>query len=76
MGIEIGRKVDKGRIKHFPEGDGYYYYPIVDGKEYSSIGETEDVAMLIGLSIKYEGLNGQFTKYATRMLGIKSEWSK
>ena len=64
--IEIKTKNNKGEL---------YFVPVIDGKEYSWIGETEDIAMLIGLGIKYEGLNSQFCKNACRMLKIKSAWA-
>lgn len=53
-----------------------YYTPIVDGKEYSHMAETQDIAYLIGLGIKYDGINSQFVKMACRMLNIKSNWAK
>ena len=53
-----------------------YFVPVVDGKEYSCCAETKDVAMLIGLQIKYIGMNSQFAHFACRMLGIKSNWAK
>lgn len=53
-----------------------HYKPVVDGKVYSMIAETEDVALLLGLQIKYDGLNSQFTKNACRMLCIDSAWTE
>lgn len=53
-----------------------YYVPEVDGVVYSYVAETEDIALIIGLGIKHDGLNSQFAKMATRMLGIDSNWSK
>lgn len=43
---------------------------VVDGEETNLIAETEDVALLLGLGLKYDGLNSQFAKMATRMLRI------
>ena len=74
--IEVLAKnnVGSNRIQSIP-GD-VYYVPVVDGKEYSHAAETEDMAMLIGLGIKHDGLNSQFPKMAARMLGIDSNWAK
>jgi len=76
MTIEIHSKHNRGK-NHIPsiEGD-VYYLPVVDGKEYSYIAETEDVAMLLALQIKHEGLNSQFCKNACRMLNIDSAWAE
>ena len=52
------------------------YKSVVDGKELSCLGETEDVALLLGLEYKYDGINSQFTKMACRMLKIDSRWSE
>lgn len=61
---------DKG---HF-NGD-YYYAPVVDGREYSCLAETEDMALLLGLGIKYDGgVDTKFPKMAARMLKIDSVW--
>ena len=53
-----------------------YFVPVVDGKEYSHYAETADMAMLVGLGIKYDGINTQFPKMAARMLGIESAWAE
>jgi hypothetical protein len=53
-----------------------YYVPVVDGKESNQCAETEDVALLLGLGIKYDGVNSQFAKMACRMLNIKTCWVK
>lgn len=71
-GIVIKKQQDVHN--HF-KGLDYYYKPIVDGKELSFIAETEDMALIIALSYKYDGANSQFPKFAARMLGIKSEWA-
>jgi hypothetical protein len=55
---------------------GIDFIPVVDGKEYSYLAETYDVAMLLALQIKYDGLNSQFCKNACRMLGIQSAWAE
>lgn len=53
------------------------YFPIIDGVlEESLCADIKDVAYLLGLQIKYDGKNSQFTKMACRMLGIDSEWAK
>jgi len=53
-----------------------YYAPIIDGRKSSCIAETYDVALLLGLQIKYDGTNSQFTKNACRMLRIDSAWAE
>lgn len=53
-----------------------YFVPVVDGKEINCIGETYDMALLLGLEYKYQGCNSQFAKFAGRMLGIESVWTK
>jgi len=74
--INVIAKNNIGRNKiSLIEGD-MYFVPVVDGKEYSHVAETEDIALLIGLAIKYDGLNSQFAKNACRMLNIDSNWSK
>lgn len=73
--IEIKAKnnTGRGKIEGYPD---VYFVPVVDGKEYTCCAETEDVAMLLGLQIKHEGMNSQFAKNACRMLGINSAWAK
>ena len=70
-GVEVKEYQNVGRNRLRNIAGDVYYVPIVDGKEYFHIGETEEVAYLIGLSIKYEGLSGEFARYACRMLGIE-----
>lgn len=52
------------------------YYPVIDNKEYSYVGDTGDVAILLALGIKYEGLSSRFAVYACRMLNIDSVWAE
>lgn len=74
--IEVRAKNNTGRARISSiEGD-LYFVPVVDGKEYSHCAETEDMAMLIGLGIKYDGLNTQFPKMAARMLGMNVIWAR
>lgn len=68
--------INQGKNKVDVIENDRYYVPIVDEKEYSYIAETEDIAILLALQIKYQGLNSQFAKNACRMLGIESNWSK
>ena len=56
--------------------DGIWYKPVVDGKEYSSLAETEDIAYLLGLQFKYLGTNSQFISFVCRMLKIESVWTE
>ena len=53
-----------------------YFVPVVDGKEVNVCAETYDMALLLGLEYKYQGCNSQFAKFAGRMLGIESNWTK
>jgi hypothetical protein len=52
------------------------YKVLVGEKELSYIADTEDVALLIGLSYKYDGPNSRFTTMACRMLQIESVWAE
>lgn len=74
--IEVIVKNNVGRNKIKSIKSIVYFVPVVDGKEYNHIAESEDVAMLIGLGIKYDGINSQFVTMACRMLKIESEWAK
>jgi len=72
--ITIKKKINTNpRIDTMPDE---YFVPVVNGKEQSVVAETEDVAMLLGLAIKYHGHNSQFAMNACRMLGIKSAWAE
>lgn len=74
--IEVREKKNNGFNKSiFGVGD-IYFVAVVDGKEYSYIAETYEIAYLLGLQIKYDGLNSQFCKNACRMLGIQSAWAE
>ncbi len=74
--IEVKEQGNYGRAKVSTIKGDTYFVPVIDGKEHRYIAETADVAMLLGLQIKYQGLNSQFAKNACRMLGIDSEWAK
>ena len=76
MSIEIKRVGNYGKNK-IPsiEGDDYFL-PVIDGEVWNYAAETEDVAMLLALQIKYEGSNSQFCKHACRMLNIDSVWAE
>ena len=60
-------------VKHQGEE---WYSPVIGGKKSSKIGETPDIAMLIGLGEKYDGRNSQFEKMAIRILKIDSVWAE
>jgi hypothetical protein len=45
-----------------------YFAAIVDGRKMSSLADSEVGAILIGLGVKYDGLNSQFAHFAARML--------
>ena len=51
-----------------------WYYPKVGGVEFDlHKAGTEDLAMLVGLGIKYLGTNSEFATMAARMLKIRFE---
>jgi len=54
------------------------FKPVVDGKEYNFSAETEDLAMIIGLVIKHNGINDVCvaTKMIARMLNMKTVWNE
>lgn len=52
-----------------------YYEPFINGKSTHCVCETEDIAMLVALGIKYQGPNSQFATMACRMLKIQSNWA-
>jgi len=63
-------------IREVLHEDTIHYSPVIGGKKSSCVAETYDVALLLGLQIKYEGINSQFTKNACRMLCIDSAWGE
>lgn len=73
--ITVLAKNNTGKKKIATIAGDTYYVPVVDGNETSLIAETEDVALLLGLGLKYDGLNSQFAKMATRMLNIETAWA-
>lgn len=74
--IEVRAKNNTGRDKISSIDGDLYFVPVVDGKEYSHAAETEDMALLIGIGLKYDGVNTRFPQMAARMLKIDSEWAK
>lgn len=52
------------------------YSPVVGGKKLSCAAESRDIALLLGIEYKHQGLNSQFTKMAVRMLQIDSKWAE
>ena len=74
--IEIRAKNNQGRRRISSIKGDLYFVPVVDGKEFNRPAETEDMALLIGLGLKYDGLNTQFPRMAARMLGIDTVWSQ
>ncbi len=73
--IEVKQKKNPHIAKRRPIESDFHFVPVVDGKEWSHFAETEDIALLIGLGIKYDGVNSQFAKMACRMLNIESKWA-
>lgn len=70
---EVGNiKIDKVKNK-FSFGGDYMYEVSVDGRRQSGVSHNLDVALLIALAYKYDGLNSQFAYFANRMLGIEKE---
>jgi hypothetical protein len=77
-GIEIIKTRNESSLKHgkYIEDFGEFYYRIrLNGKQLAEIAETYDMAMLIALSIKYDGANSKFHVFAARALNIKSVWA-
>lgn len=74
--IEVIERNNNGRNKISSLNSNILYIPVVDGKELSCVSESYDVALLLALEYKYCGINSQFVKFATRMLGIDTVWSK
>ena len=52
-----------------------YSFEIGD-KRYSHICETEDIAYLVAMGIKYDGIDSKFAKMPCRMLNIESAWAE
>ena len=73
--IEVKAVGNYGKNKIVSIKKDTYFRPIINGKECSHVAETEDMALLIGLGIKYDGLNSQFPTMAARMLRIESTWA-
>ena len=61
--------------KYISEFGDWYYKIRLNGRELSAVAETYDMALLVALSFKYDGLNTQFHMFAARALGIKSVWA-
>lgn len=74
--IEIKARNNTGKNRIAAIDSDMVFTPIVDGQEVSSVGETPEIAMLIGIGYKYDGPNSQFAKMACRMLNIESIWAK
>ena len=74
--IEAKEVPNSGRNKILSIDEPTYWVPVVDGKEYSHVAETQEMALLLGLGLKFEGLNTKFAGYAGKMLGIRSAWTK
>jgi hypothetical protein len=53
-----------------------WFYPVIEGEKQNVCAESEDMAMLLGLGIKYDGYNTKFPKMAAKMLGIGSVWAE
>jgi len=74
--VEFSERSNSGRNK-IGNIDGHsYFVPVVGGVEYSHVAETPDMAILLGLGIKYDGVNSQFGRMAARMLAIPTVWAK
>jgi len=63
-------------IREITHNDTIWYRPYIDGKRCAQIAETYDMAMLLALGIKYDGVNSQFGKMSSRMLNINSVWGE
>ncbi len=76
--IEIKAKNNRvnKNLEYITGAGDQVYAPVVDGKELNSLAETPDIALLIGLGYKYDGINSQFATMACRMLKIKSVYAE
>lgn len=72
--IEVREVPNAGRYKVSTINQDTYWITTVDGKEYPHTSETPEMALLVGLGIKFDDAN--FSKHAGRMLGIDSVWTK
>lgn len=52
------------------KGEFFGYFPIVNDRMSSAYSRNKEIAILIALSEKHEGLNGKFSQYAAKMLDI------
>jgi len=57
------------KFKNKEEGKKYYRI-FLDEKEIDIVADTQDMAILIGLGFKYQGVDNQFAKYARGVLGM------
>lgn len=61
--------------KYIPDFGEWFYKIRLNGRELSAVAETYDMALLIALSVKYDGHNTQFHMFAARALKIESVWA-
>lgn len=47
------------------------FHPYVNGKDTHGGSNSLDGAILVALGEKYDGINSQFSRFASRMLGMK-----
>ncbi len=52
-------------------GEFFGYFPVVKGRVSSTYSKDKEIAIFIALAEKHEGLNSQFSFYASKMLGIE-----
>ncbi len=71
--IAVSNMVKNSNLYYINNGNNVVYAPVVDGKQLELYAETEDIAMLLGISWKYDK-NAHFARFAIRMLGIQSVW--
>lgn len=74
--IEVLEKPNTKRNRIHSIDQETYFVPVIDDKEINRVAETYDMALLLGLEYKYQGCNSQFAKFAGRMLGIESLWTR
>lgn len=72
--VEVREVPNAGRYKMMTLDQDTYWVAIVDGREYRHVSETPEMALLVGLGIKFD--DAHFSKHAGRMLGIDSVWTK
>ena len=79
MNEKIYESWEVGNIKinkvnnDFSFGGDFMYQISISGFRQPKVAHNLDVALLVALEHKYDGLNSQFAYFANKMLGIEKE---